>query len=435
MANPDFTSKIDSTIIAAFQNAQQQRLQEQQLHDQEKQQSFKNTLETSQAIGSLVSGMVTQAEKRKTTDLVAQAKTLLSKPAPSPTVVPEGPTMDNSLLAPVPNPEVADRKKAMLNIAGALAPRELGEQVAKQAFPEAPKAVNPANLQSKSILLNGQPAEALFNPDNGTFSDPISKQPLTGDIKPYSSTVQTELTDADRKRLLPLAKAVVEGRALPSALVNTRGGDKEKLAQVVAETDPQFDLSMAPQRVATRKDFSSGGQTGKTLTSLNTVIGHLDTLADKIQALDNNKVVKANKLANYLQSETGNPAVTGFNATKALVVGELGKVAQGSGVVTNEERHQFEESLNSSQSKEQAQEAVDTFIDLMKSRTDSIKANWEQTMGGNTPPVPFINAKSKEKLVKHGYDPETLEKKQKTQSGSSGVDDIAKLLGLKKKGS
>ncbi len=442
MANiPDFSVHTDPAILQAFQNAQAQKQKAQQQQLENNSQKFQQTLDTINAVSGAVGHIVQGAAKQQQENLINSATSLLAQPAPSQTVSEMVPgTTELGPEAPqqtIPNPsynaDIAQRNQAKMKLATALAPKETGEALAKQLY-STPKASDTPNYQSKQIMVDGQPKEALFNPDPNSktpFLDAVTKQPITGKIEPYSANTPSDVTDDDRKRLTPLAKAVIEGRALPSALVNARGNDKVKLSQIAAELDPQFDLSLAPQRIATRKDFSAGGQSGRALTSLNTVIGHLDTLDQKIEALDNNQIVKANQLGNYLKTQTGDPKTTGFNAAKALVISEMGKIAQGAGVVSNEERSQFEQSLNSSQSKDQAHEAINTFMDLIKSRTDALKSNWEQSMSGVTPPVPFINAKSKEKLIKHGFDPVTLERKQ--QEPTNEVDSLAKVLGLKKK--
>lgn len=404
MANtPDFNYKPDTAMIQALQNAQQQKLIQEQQAQQKKQQQFQMVRETTQSISDLVDTMVKTAETRKTKQVLEAAKSMLAKPEPQKTI-PAGPEDFSS----VPNPAYDKYQKARLDIMAKLAPTQLGEQMAKQAFPEQ-KTVNPANLQTKSILFNGQPREALFNPDNGNFSDPNTKEVLSGDIKPYSQATPTALNDEDRKRLTPMARAVIEGRATPGALVSARGAEKEKLSQVVAELDPSFDLTLAPQRAQLRKEFTNG-TSAKNLTALNTVVGHLDTLDKSLAGLDNTNIKKYNTLKQYFNSEIGKPEVSKFIAAKNAVDSELAKVFQGTGVVTDSERADFKKAMDISSSPEQAKAVIEQYTDLMRSRIAALQGNWQQTMGDIKSPTPFTNSKTKKILSDRGYNPDTLEK-------------------------
>lgn len=430
MANgPDFTVKTKSLDAGVVADVLQRKRQIENEQNQSSLNTFndrmKRITDAITAGQTVASNMMALAEKRNQIAGTKELTGLLQQPTPQP----PAPIASSSALPeagsfpvqPSPEENAAYQDKIQVRNAALLAalvkanPKEVTQEFAKTQFAQPAKP----DFQAKTVLYNGIPTEAGFDPRNNRFVDVQTQQPLTGKIEPYNSlNTPTDVTDEDRKRLTPLAKAVVEGRALPAALVNARGTDKVKLSQIAAELDPQFDLSLAPQRIAVRKDFASAGRSGQALTSLNTVIGHLDTLDGKINALDNKQIAKLNSVVNYVKSNIGRPEVSGFLAAKSLVNAELAKVAQGSGVVTNEERKEFSTALDSASSPDQAHEVILTWMDLMKSRVDSMKSNWSQTMGDMEPPTPFINEKSKAKLIKHGYDPKTLEKVQ-SASGSS----------------
>ena len=172
---PDFSYKPDQTIISAFQNANQQRMQAEQIQRQEKQRKFQQTLDTTKAIGDVVSSMVQIAETRKTNTLIEQAKNILSQPKPSTTITPEGPTLEGQTLEQVPNPAVAQRQRALMNIAGKLAPKELGEVAAKEAFPTALEKMF-APQQSSIELDTGQIIPAVFK--QGQYFFPNTDTPI-----------------------------------------------------------------------------------------------------------------------------------------------------------------------------------------------------------------------------------------------------------------
>lgn len=228
-----------------------------------------------------------------------------------------------------------------------------------------------------------------------------------------------------------IAQAMVDGKVDITKMTGTMGAGKtrERLISYAQQLDPGFDMTNFPTRIAMRRDYATGIP-AKNLLSLNTVIGHLNTLNDKANALDNTKIVKYNTLKNYLSKEIGNPQVTGFNNAKQAVINELSRTFQGVGQVTQEERDAFSADLNNAQSKEQTQQAISTYIDLIKSRTDAVKANWEQTFPNTKTPVPILNEKSKGILKKFGYDPNTMEKVDNSSSNQLTEENIQHTLKL-----
>lgn len=152
MAIPDFSVKTDSAILAAFQNASQQRLQQQQLDEQKKVNDFNQILQTSEAVGGLVSNMVQAAEKRKAAQLINDAKKI---------------TVD-------PTSTEAQRKEAQFNIANTLAPKELGQQAAQSLYPQNQSTRDPfpqqGSLEVKGANGKNQMVAATFR--NGQYYYP-----------------------------------------------------------------------------------------------------------------------------------------------------------------------------------------------------------------------------------------------------------------------
>jgi hypothetical protein len=444
---PDFrvqTPAIDPTAFATvLQRRRQIEDQNSQAEQERKDNRLTRILAAVQGGQAIAKNMMDLADKRSQSQGRAALEGIMTSPEPQPPA-----PMAQSSMAPTSEPfpvapsteqvqdysnAVTDRRKRLLSALVQANPDEVTKQMAQMAFPEASKGVAPS-YEAKDILYNGKPMKANYESHTGAYTDPMTGGTLTGDIQPYSPADNTEITDKDRSELMPLAKAIVEGRATPSALTNTRGSRKEKLARLAAEIDPSFDLSMASQRGAIRRDFTTGNS-AKALTSLNTVIGHLDTLNAASDALDNTNFPKFNSLENYLKKNTGKADVQKFTAAKNLVDSELGKVAQGSGVVTNEEREQFSRNLGAASSPAQVKGVIATYVDLMKSRTDSLKSNWEQAMPGVSTPIPVLNNHSRVVLKKYGYNPNTMEKEgaDAAPSASQPIDALAGILGLKKK--
>ncbi len=453
MANtPDFTVKtkaLDPGVVAQIL----QRKTE--IENQQNQQALNNSNDRTKRIMDAIttgqqvaSNMMDLAQKRQnldanTRELAGQQKvqTLLTTPpptAPAPTA--SSSALPNAGTFPVqPSPEqtndyqsqLTKRKNDLVSALIQSNPKQVTQDLAKaQLTPEKTKM----DLEQKDVLVDGIRSTVLLDKNTGKFYDVNSRQEVNGKISPVIPAADdTEITDTDRKQLTPLAQKLVDGTAKAGDLVNARGNRKEKVSRIAAEIDPNFDPTTVPQRIAVRKDFAPGGKSSANLTSQNTIIGHLDTLDKAIDGLDNKQIPKYNTIKNYLSKNVGKPEVSRFLAAKSAVVNEMGKQFQGTGVVTNEERKDFADAMDTASSPEQAHTVINTWMDLMKSRSDALKANWSQTMGTATPPTPFINPKSKALLVRHGYDPVTLEKTdQQSPAGLPSLADIDAELARRK---
>ncbi len=452
---PDFTVKtrqLDAGAVAnVLQRKQEIENQQANYEQEQKNQRLQRILDAVQGGQQIAANMMNMAEKRQT--LAAnqsamqgqqQLEGLLTTPPPAP----PAPTAASSALPgagtfPV-QPSAEDTQnyanlsqKRQADLVSALIkanPSDVTKELAKSQFGPPEKGLAP-DFQSKPFMVDGKPEELVFDPRTGGYLYANTREPVLGKIGPYNPQAGTDLTDDDRRRLGKVADAVVAGSATISAVVNARNADKAKLAQLVYEKDPNADLALYPQRVKTRNDFSSAGVTGKTLISASTVIGHMDTLDKKINALDNGGIVKLNSLGNWVSKNVGRPEVSGFLATKGLVNAEMAKIAQGSGVVSNEERQEFARALDAASSPAQAHEVISTWTDLIKSRVDTIESTWHQTMGDAKPPTPFLSPKAKDLLIKRGYDPKTMEKTGGTAAPAPfAIDKTALDAEMKRRG-
>lgn len=458
--NLDFRFKGEVPMSTIIDAAAQKPMRESQLHNdalQSGQNIVSNLQQTAQTVSGMVANSVQMAKDRQIRDARNSLAQLLSQSsakvaAPGATMIPpsslatgeqgpqqtvQGPSYPSQT---VPYGETPEFKSQFMSSLSKVNPQGFTKAMSEQAAKSMFQKPDPGTLSHVPVMRNNAP-DMVLSDTHGNYFDRDTKKNLTGeDIKPYAPTAQSEITDADRARLTKLAPSVIEGRASINSLVNARGGDKEKLAIIISEMDPNFDLSLAPQRVTIRKEYSPAGTQGKNLMSASTVIGHMDSLYDKINALDNTQIPKFNSIANYVKNNTGQPEVRAFIANKNFVISELGKIAQGSGVVTAQDKEDIAKAIDNASSKEQAKAVIDTWIDIMKSRTDTIKSAWDQTMPGVSPPTPFLTEKAKQKLEKHGYNPDTMEKVSNDSStGNSNpldsidIHSLGKALGLKRK--
>ncbi len=168
-----------------------------------------------------------------------------------------------------------------------------------------------------------------------TFVDPrTGKVTFQG---PYAAGIQRESgltldTDANRYR---------KTGQLPT---NIGAAEATRIRERAAELDQQEGLDPAdqPQRWQQYKAHQSGiqkfqsGPQGNTVRSFNVLVDHLRTLQQATDALEQIRVGSGdikifNRVANTIAEQTGKPAPTNFNATKALVGDEIVKAVVGGG--------------------------------------------------------------------------------------------------------
>lgn len=192
-------------------------------------------------------------------------------------------------------------------------------------------------------------------------------------------------------------KAMAEGRmALPNGM-SMRSPQAQKLLGLTAQYDPTFDVANAPARTAARKAFTSGAQ-GKNITSFNTALGHLGTLAQRTEDLHNSSLPLWNGVANLAESATGDPRVTNFNVAKQAVVDELERAFKGTGGNVHEIR-QWEDTINSSRSPAQLRGAIGQAADLLNSRIGAIRDSYNAAMGTTDQPLPMLNQHASDALA------------------------------------
>lgn len=204
-------------------------------------------------------------------------------------------------------------------------------------------------------------------------------------------------------QLDPLTRANVLGivryELNPKSLASIRGHRREYLIGLARLVDPSFDMSQYPARAALRRDFTSG-KGAQNLRSLNTAIGHLDSLRKAADGLDNASSQTWNKIINLTLSEVGDPRVVKFNTAMNAVAGEMATIFKNTSG-TDQEIKSWREQLNSSQSPEQVHGAIAQLIDLMASRMEALSGQWTAGMG-RPRDFRFLNPKSEAILREAG---------------------------------
>ena len=228
----------------------------------------------------------------------------------------------------------------------------------------------------KTVKVPGTNEVKILNKD-GTLSPggsmPVTKPEKTHERPVYFNTTLTG--DEFLKTLSPTdqshVKAISEGREpFPTPRMMASNPYYEYLADAVAQYNPDFDATAFSTRKNANTAFTTGIQ-GRQLLAFGSAVKHLETLGGLIDALKNKDVVQLNRFNNIWEKQTGQSAVTNFEAAKGIVAKEIMKsiVTGGGGV---EERQELSRLMDAAKSPEQLRGVVDTYYELMKAQQENL---------------------------------------------------------------
>jgi hypothetical protein len=240
-----------------------------------------------------------------------------------------------------------------------------------------------------------------------------------------------------------IKKIVNYDKELPKGRVLTDQYWKSILQRAV-QYDPSFSERDYNSRMALRKDFTSG-KSANAIRSLNTAIGHLNSLSESAKALDNGSYQYINSARNWLREKSGDDKVDRFKVDATALEGEMANVFKNSGA-TDQEIKVWRERLDASKSPEQFKAIVGEAIKLMGSRMEALDSQYNAGMGK---PREFavLNAKSRQILKGLGADPDSMDAvsvqgnqgtpavgmPQQSQKANNGPTDLSHFLTEAKK--
>lgn len=194
------------------------------------------------------------------------------------------------------------------------------------------------------------------------------------------STNGDEFLSSIPKPIADQVKALAEGRMAFPAGFALKSPYWQNMISMVSQYDPSFDAVNYNARSSTRKDFTSG-KSAQSLNALNTVLGHVSSLVDAGDKLNNTSVPLVNAPVNWVQSNVlGDPRVKEFNATKQAVSSELERAWRGTGGSEGDLK-QWKEQLDSAGSPDQLRGVAGQISELLKSKIDSMANQYQQGMG------------------------------------------------------
>lgn len=206
-----------------------------------------------------------------------------------------------------------------------------------------------------------------------------------------------DLHGADFLKTLPQGlaaqvKAYAEGRQPLPAGFALKTPYFQTLMRYITQYDPSFDAVNFNARSKTRNDFTSG-KSAQSINALNTVIGHLQTLSDSADALNNGNYPTLNSIENTFLNATGDPRIKQFDTTKKAVVDELTRVWRGSGGSEGDIKT-WSDQINSANSPAQLHTVIGQLGELLQSKINSLAETYKQGMGTTGQPIQFVTPKS-----------------------------------------
>lgn len=261
-----------------------------------------------------------------------------------------------------------------------------------------PDPNDPSKIVTGMMRVSSKPGEGpTFFPSSGA---PLPKD---GSGVGMGTTPPADLHGDDYLKTLPgnqanQVKALAEGRmAFPTGFA-LKSPYWQSMLSAVSQYDPSFDAVNYGARSKTRNDFTAG-KSAQNLTSINTAIGHLGTLADAADKLNNSSYDTINKVANWFETRTGDPRVNNFNVAKNAVADELTRVFRGTGG-SEAEIDRWTNTINAAQSPAQLHGAVKQAVDLLHSRINAVGETYDRGMGTSTDHRSLLSTKAQETLQK-----------------------------------
>jgi hypothetical protein len=203
------------------------------------------------------------------------------------------------------------------------------------------------------------------------------KQPLTPEEvaykKAYDQYVKQNKVDPGVQRM----EILTNSRMLPTV---------EEGGRTVYTPARQAAGKESPQSIPfqTEKGVARAFTTGKPaeeLNAFNTAIAHADLLGQAATALGNGDTRALNSIRNAAKTQFGSADVTNFNTIAKIYTGEVTKAING-GHVTEGELHDVGATIPDNASPQQIVGAVKAFRQLMQSKVQQRKNQYDQGMQG-----------------------------------------------------
>lgn len=197
---------------------------------------------------------------------------------------------------------------------------------------------------------------------------------LTPGKTPYN-----QLSTATDDDLQSTAEQIAAYKVAPPTGSKLLSGNWPGVMKLVKQINPDYDATQYGAKVKARNSFATGKQ-GDITRSLSVATDHLDQLSTAADALKNGGLPAANKVANFFSQQTGNAAVTNFDAMKEIVGDEVVKAVVGSTGAAGD-REAIKKSFSAANSPAQLQGVIQKYKGLMGGQLNGLRRQYEKNTG------------------------------------------------------
>jgi len=244
-----------------------------------------------------------------------------------------------------------------------------------------PAAYTPPPMPNAPPIPQTVHTGASFD-QSGDATKPIPDQPPQARFANYDQTFLQTLNPAMAAKV----QAIAEYREKPLT-VGARGGstgilNQQIMAAVRRYSKGTYDDTMYDTVNKLRKEYSSG-TTGKNMTAINTVYGHIGDLYDAGAVLANNNPTVVQGWVNKIREQVGGEAgakITSFDTAKTAVGDELARAMKGS-AMSDKEIERWESLFSNAKTPEQLQAAVAEAYRLLDKREKAVHFGWKSATG------------------------------------------------------
>jgi hypothetical protein len=227
-----------------------------------------------------------------------------------------------------------------------------------------------------------------------------------GDVNKVGEDYLKTLPPADAGML----RAMSEGRmGLPSGYAMRSPKAMQLLAEL-HQYDPTADAANLPSRIKMRTDATSGSL-GKTTNSFNTALGHMGSLAQAIEGLDNfGGSTALTSVVNYGRNTalSNRPELARFAAARKAVADELAKAFAGTQGAVSDREHWLEV-FSENKSPKALRASIAEAANLLSSKIQASEDQYNLGMGTTGKGLPMLHGHAKDALA--GFQsPDYLEK-------------------------
>lgn len=199
----------------------------------------------------------------------------------------------------------------------------------------------------------------------------------------YKSRIDKLTTDGHPEVERIIAQRVIDGK-LDFNSLSRRGGQKGRIASIIAEIDPEYNLINQAANVKFKTDAGNL----KSIALINGVQPLFDEFEKQAVGLGNTKYPLINKVMNLGKEHTGDPKIVAFNNLRDDIIAETERIIMGGGVLSDSKFLRAVGNINSAQSGEQLKAALKQIKLIIAARKEALE---------NDPYIASSNADNKNK--------------------------------------